>query len=160
MSPPKPPFTTLNTTTHAPSSPPQTTTMAKLFLSLSFLLLIINGCFARDQSCQGSFQSKNECQLRRINALEPNQRFQSEGGFTEFFDSNEQQFKCAGVEVLRHLIQPRGLLLPSYTNTPILFYVEQGTLHIALCKKVYDRVLQLQIVIGKLCIEMWVRPRT
>ncbi|KAL9997958.1 putative rmlC-like cupin domain superfamily, rmlC-like jelly roll protein [Helianthus debilis subsp. tardiflorus] len=93
--------------------------MAKLFVSLSFLLLI-HGCL--------SYQQQNQCQIQRINALEPITRVQSEAGVTEVFDSNEQQFQCAGVEVIRHRIQPRGLLLPSYTNTPILFFVEQGTL--------------------------------
>ncbi|PWA60001.1 legumin A [Artemisia annua] len=98
--------------------------MAQLFLSLS-LLLLLNGCLANKQY-QKIFQQKNECQIQRINALEPTQIVQSEAGFTEFFDTNEQQFQCAGVEVVRHQIQPQGLLLPSYTSTPILFYVEQG----------------------------------
>lgn len=92
--------------------------MAKLFLSLS-LLLLVHGCLA--------FQQKNECQIQRIDAVEPRQRVESEAGFTEFFDTNDQQFQCAGVEVIRHQIEPQGLLLPSYVNAPILFYVEQGT---------------------------------
>ncbi|KAL4588065.1 hypothetical protein LXL04_000944 [Taraxacum kok-saghyz] len=91
--------------------------MAKLFLSLS-LLLLAHSCLA--------FQQQNECNIQRINAVEPRQRVESEAGFTEFFDSNDQQFQCAGVDVIRHEIQPQGLLLPSYTNAPILFYVEKG----------------------------------
>ncbi|KAJ0809650.1 putative rmlC-like cupin domain superfamily, rmlC-like jelly roll protein [Helianthus annuus] len=102
---------------------PSLPNMAKLFVSLSFLLLI-HGCLAY----QPFFQQQNQCQIQRINALEPITRVQSEAGVTEVFDSNEQQFQCAGVEVIRHRIQPRGLLLPSYTNTPILFFVELGTL--------------------------------
>ncbi|KAL9997962.1 putative rmlC-like cupin domain superfamily, rmlC-like jelly roll protein [Helianthus debilis subsp. tardiflorus] len=105
---------------HATNQP----NMAKLFVSLSFLLLI-HACLA----FQPSFQQQNQCQIQRLNALEPIERVQSEAGFTEFFNSNEQEFQCAGVEVIRHQIQPQGLLLPSYTNTPILFFVEQGTLH-------------------------------
>lgn len=101
--------------------------MAKLFLSLS-LLLLIHGCLARQSLLRQSFEQRNECQIQRLNALEPVERVESEGGFTEFFDSNDQQFECAGVEVIRHQIQPRGLLLPSYTNTPILFFVERGSL--------------------------------
>ncbi|KAI7749972.1 hypothetical protein M8C21_007775 [Ambrosia artemisiifolia] len=95
--------------------------MAKLFVSLSFLLLI-HGCLAY----QPFFQQQNQCQIRRLNVQMPIERVQSEAGFTEFFNSNEQEFQCAGVEVIRHQIQPQGLLLPSYTNTPILFFVEQG----------------------------------
>ncbi|KAF5822035.1 putative 11-S seed storage protein, plant [Helianthus annuus] len=101
---------------------PSLPNMAKLFVSLSFLLLI-HGCLAY----QPFFQQQNQCQIQRINALEPITRVQSEAGVTEVFDSNEQQFQCAGVEVIRHRIQPRGLLLPSYTNTPILFFVELGS---------------------------------
>ncbi|KAK9057383.1 hypothetical protein SSX86_022218 [Deinandra increscens subsp. villosa] len=114
--------------------------MAKLFVSMSFLLffLLIHGSFADHQKnicqrcsgkpqCSGQQQDNNVCRFDRIDALEPVERVQSEGGFTEFFDSDEQQLQCAGVEVLRHQIQPRGLLLPSYTNTPILFFVEQGS---------------------------------
>ncbi|KAJ0948010.1 putative 11-S seed storage protein, plant [Helianthus annuus] len=97
--------------------------MAKLFVSLSFLLLIHASCLAY----QPSFQQQNQCQIQRLNALEPIERVQSRGRFHEFFNSNEQEFQCAGVEVIRHQIQPQGLLLPSYTNTPILFYVEQGS---------------------------------
>ncbi|KAK9048126.1 hypothetical protein SSX86_032911 [Deinandra increscens subsp. villosa] len=113
--------------------------MAKLFLSLSFLFLLIHGSLAtrydqQQQQQQQRFrrssrhqQDNNVCRFDRIDTLEPVERVQSEGGFTEFFDSDEQQLQCAGVEVIRHQIQPRGLLLPSYTNTPILFFVEQGS---------------------------------
>ncbi|CAN4101958.1 unnamed protein product [Withania somnifera] len=51
---------------------------------------------------------------------------QAEAGVTEFFDLNNQQFQCAGVSVFRHIIQSKGLLLPFYTNSPILAYVVQG----------------------------------
>ncbi|XP_076960990.1 11S globulin seed storage protein Jug r 4-like [Bidens hawaiensis] len=98
--------------------------MAKLFVSLSFLLLI-HGCLAFQRPF--TFQQQNQCQIQQINALVPVERVQSEGGFTEFFNSEEQQFQCAGVEVIRHQIRPRGLLLPSYANSPILFFVEQGS---------------------------------
>ncbi|KAG6738276.1 hypothetical protein POTOM_057885 [Populus tomentosa] len=44
----------------------------------------------------------------------------------KFGTKNDEQFECAGVAVIRHTIQKRGLLLPAYTNTPKLVYVEQG----------------------------------
>ncbi|XP_024973830.1 legumin B-like [Cynara cardunculus var. scolymus] len=90
-----------------------------LSLSLTFLLFFHGCCLA--------LQMQNECQIQRINALEPNQRIQAQAGYTELFDSNNEQFQCAGVEVVRHHIQPKGLFLPSYTNAAILVYVEQGT---------------------------------
>nr|GLL30737.1 legumin A-like [Ipomoea trifida] len=95
---------------------------AWLSLSLTFLVLF-NGCFGR-QSYQ---QSPNECQFRQINAFEPSLRIQAEGGVTEFWDPYNEQFQCGGAHVYRHIIQPRGLLLPSYTNAPLVAYVEQGT---------------------------------
>ncbi|KAJ9543530.1 hypothetical protein OSB04_023237 [Centaurea solstitialis] len=72
------------------------------------------------------YRDHNECQIPRINPLEPNEMIQAQGGYSEFFDSNDQQFQCAGVEVARHHVQPKGLFLPSYTNAAILIYVEQG----------------------------------
>nr|GMD13942.1 legumin A-like [Ipomoea batatas] len=94
---------------------------ALLSLSLTFLVLF-NGCFAR-QSYQ---QSPNECQLRQINAFEPTLRIQAEGGVTDFWDPYNEQFQCGGAHLYRHIIQPRGLLLPSYTNAPLVAYVQQG----------------------------------
>eukprot|EP00258_Populus_trichocarpa_P015103 XP_006370929.1 legumin B [Populus trichocarpa] len=103
-------------------------------LTLCFLVLF-NCCFAQieqvtsrhdqQQARRRSFQ-QSECQLQRINALEPARRIKSEAGVTEIWDENDEQFQCAGVAVIRHTIQQRGLLLPAYSNAPKLVYVEQG----------------------------------
>ncbi|KAJ0882316.1 putative 11-S seed storage protein, plant [Helianthus annuus] len=98
------------------------TTMSILSLSLAFLLLFHGTCLA----LRPFQQTQNQCQIQRINALEPNERVEAEAGFTEFFDSGDQQFQCAGVEVIRHHIQPQGLMLPSYINTPLMVYILQG----------------------------------
>ncbi|KAJ4825721.1 hypothetical protein Tsubulata_001222 [Turnera subulata] len=100
------------------------------------LLVLVQSCFAQlEQMPRQQFRperqremrsQQNECQLERITAQEPSRRFESEAGFTEIFNENDEQFRCAGVAVLRHTIQQRGLLLPSYSNTPKLVYVEQG----------------------------------
>ncbi|KAJ4825719.1 hypothetical protein Tsubulata_001219 [Turnera subulata] len=100
------------------------------------LLVLVQSCFAQlEQIPRQQFRperqremrsQQNECQLERITAQEPSRRFESEAGFTEIFNENDEQFRCAGVAVLRHTIQQRGLLLPSYSNTPKLVYVEQG----------------------------------
>ncbi|KAK1412618.1 hypothetical protein QVD17_34011 [Tagetes erecta] len=96
-----------------------------IILSLSLtLILLFHGCIALRPVQK---QMQNQCQIQRINALEPNERVEAEAGFTEFFDSGDQQFQCAGVEVIRHHIQPQGLLLPSYINTPLIIYVLQGS---------------------------------
>ncbi|KAI3797446.1 hypothetical protein L1987_32703 [Smallanthus sonchifolius] len=63
--------------------------MAKLFVSLSFLLLL-HGCLAREHF-RPSFQQQNVCQFQRINALEPIERVQSEAGcVAEYFKENEE----------------------------------------------------------------------
>lgn len=73
-----------------------------------------------------AFRSKTECQIERLNAQEPNHRFESEAGVVEFWDANQEQFECAGVHAVRHEIRPNGLLLPYYSNTPQLIYIVQG----------------------------------
>ncbi|KVH94293.1 11-S seed storage protein, conserved site-containing protein [Cynara cardunculus var. scolymus] len=109
-----------------------------LLLSLSFAFLI-GSCLA----FQPFQQQQNECQIQRINALEPNERVEAEGGWTEFFDANDQQFRCAGVEVIRHHIKPQGLLLPSYINTPLMVYIKQGIV-LPGCPETFQSSQQLQ----------------
>ena len=106
-----------------------------LSLSVCFLVLF-HGCFAqidlvtnrgqsqREQQSQQRYQT--QCQLQNLNALEPKHRYKSEAGVTEFWDQNEEQFQCAGVAFLRHKIQRKGLLLPSFSNAPQLIYVVEG----------------------------------
>ena len=105
-----------------------------LSLTLCFLVLF-NCCFAQIEQVssrhgrqqQGQRRSqRSECQIDRINALEPARKIRSEAGVTEIWDENDEQFQCAGVVVIRHTINNRGLLLPAYSNAPKLIYVEQG----------------------------------
>ncbi|KAE8676859.1 Legumin A [Hibiscus syriacus] len=95
-----------------------------LSLSLS-LLLLFNGCLAHPSSEQ-QFQSQNECQINRLNSIEPTSRIRSEAGTTEWWNPNSQQLSCAGVSVLRQNVEPNGLILPSFTNAPQLVYIVQG----------------------------------
>lgn len=104
-----------------------------LCLGLGFLILF-HACFAQiaqgtdatreQQQQQQRFQT--QCNIQDLNALEPQQRVESEAGVTEFWDQNNEQLQCANVAVFRHRIQQRGLLVPAYTNTPEIFYVVQG----------------------------------
>ncbi|CAH1417787.1 unnamed protein product [Lactuca virosa] len=100
---------------------------SKASLLLSFLLLF-STCLAHHQQQQQKQQQlpQNQCQIGRIDALEPYDRIQAEAGVTEFWNADEQQFQCAGVDFLRHRIQPGGLLLPSYVNAPLLSFIEKG----------------------------------
>ncbi|KAI8566440.1 hypothetical protein RHMOL_Rhmol02G0040600 [Rhododendron molle] len=79
---------------------------------------------------QHRLRAKTDCQIQRINALEPDHRIEAEAGLTEIWDqNNNEELQCAGVAAVRHQIQPRGLLLPSYTNVPQIYYVSQGGGH-------------------------------
>ncbi|XP_050206418.1 11S globulin seed storage protein Ana o 2.0101-like [Mercurialis annua] len=95
--------------------------MILLSLSLCFLALFHGSLASR------SFQMQNDqCQLNRINALEPDNHIQCEAGTIESWNPNHDQFQCAGVAVNRHTIEPKGLLLPAYHNAPQLVYIVQG----------------------------------
>lgn len=87
------------------------------------LVVLFNGCLGQGRL---PFRQGYECQLDRISALEPTNRIQSEAGLTEVWDSNDEQFQCSGVSVVRRVIEPNGLLLPSFTSAPELVYIESG----------------------------------
>lgn len=69
---------------------------------------------------------RREWRLERLEAIEPSRRIQAEAGVTEYWDPNEEQFQLAGVAAYRTTIEPRGLVLPYYSNAPRLVYVIQG----------------------------------
>ncbi|XVF38466.1 hypothetical protein REPUB_Repub20aG0104900 [Reevesia pubescens] len=108
--------------------------MASLLSFSICFLVFFHGCFAqidlitnRGQSQRGQQQqSRQRCQLQSLNALQPKHCYKSKAGVTEFWDQNEEQFQCAGVAFLCHIIQQNGLLLPSFNNAPQLIYVVEG----------------------------------
>jgi Cupin len=67
-----------------------------------------------------------ECRFEKLDALQPSQQVQHEAGRTEHYDEANQMFRCAGVSAQRYTINPRGLLLPTYSNAPSLIYIERG----------------------------------
>ena len=68
-----------------------------------------------------------ECRFDRLQAFEPLRKVRHEAGVTEYFDEKNEQFQCTGTLVIRRIIEPQGLLLPRYSNTPGLVYIIQGT---------------------------------
>ncbi|CAA3011204.1 legumin A-like [Olea europaea subsp. europaea] len=94
--------------------------MAKICLLSLSLVLLFSLSFAQQQL-------KGQCQIQKINALQPQYKIQSEGGVTESYDYNDDQFQCAGAAFLRHTIYRRSLLLPSYTSSPLLAYAVKGS---------------------------------
>uniref|UniRef100_A0A7N0UYF6 Cupin type-1 domain-containing protein n=1 Tax=Kalanchoe fedtschenkoi TaxID=63787 RepID=A0A7N0UYF6_KALFE len=99
----------------------------KLSSFLCLLALINVACAARQQQpFKYQTESHGECQIQRLQALEPTNQIRAEAGSTDIWNHNEEQLKCAGATVIRHTIEPQGLLLPSYSNAPQLVYVIQG----------------------------------
>ncbi|XP_060180412.1 11S globulin-like [Lycium barbarum] len=106
-------------------------------LSLCFFLLF-NCCFAQIEQQQGFLEERlqqqhrrgrprTDCRIQSLSAREPTRKFDSEAGFTEFWDRNSEEFECAGVAAVRNVIQPQGLLLPHYNNAPQLLYIVKGS---------------------------------
>ncbi|PSR98819.1 11S globulin delta chain like [Actinidia chinensis var. chinensis] len=100
-----------------------------LTLTLCFLALISNSCFAARESTRLPLQQQQQygqCRLQNLNPLQPYRQIQHEAGVTEIWDQNNDQMQCAGVAATRHRIEPRGLLLPSFNNAPMVVYVIKG----------------------------------
>ncbi|KAF3329846.1 Glutelin type-A 1 [Carex littledalei] len=111
--------------------------MASVCSLLTFslcLLVIFQGCVAQFQfGGQSAWQSSREfgpgqraCHFEQLSALEPSRRVQSEAGVTEYYEENNEQLRCAGLSAFRRIIEPKGLRLPVYSNTPSLVYITQG----------------------------------
>ncbi|MQJ93277.1 cupin domain-containing protein, partial [Escherichia coli] len=99
-----------------------------LSVTLSFLVLF-SSCSAQisQVTSRGREQrTQTECNIQNLNTLEPQQRIESEAGHTDLWDQNSEDLQCANVAVIRHTIQNRGLLVPSYINYPQMMYVLQG----------------------------------
>ncbi|XP_076899390.1 11S globulin seed storage protein G3-like [Bidens hawaiensis] len=97
------------------------TMASKACLLLAFSLFFATTCLARHQK-----QQQNQCQLQNIEPVLSFDNIKSEAGFTEVWDTNNPELRCAGVDFVRHTIQPGGLFLPSYVSAPILSFIESG----------------------------------
>ncbi|KAJ3707245.1 hypothetical protein LUZ61_010950 [Rhynchospora tenuis] len=111
--------------------------MAFICSLLSFslcLLVLVQDCVAQVgfggqspwQSSRGFGPGQRACRFEQLSAFEPSRRVQSEAGVTEYYEENNEQLRCAGLSALRRVIEPRGLRLPVYSNTPSLVYIIQG----------------------------------
>ncbi|XP_058094543.1 cocosin 1-like [Magnolia sinica] len=107
-----------------------TSSSMSFFVSFSLCLLLLSHGTAtlqeQEQGQQRQFRQQSQCRVENLRALEPNRRIESEAGVTEHWDENNEEFECAGVAATRYIIQPRGLLLPEFSNAPRLVYIEQG----------------------------------
>lgn len=96
-----------------------------------FLLVLCNGCLAirqgRQEEQEPSRQSQYDCRLQKLRTLEPDSQIQHEAGITQIWNPNSDEMQCAGITASRHVIERRAALLPSFTNAPMVVYVEQGS---------------------------------
>lgn len=92
-----------------------------LALSLSLLASVALGRRAETQLSQAQ-----QCRLNQLKRSQPSRRIESEGGVTDVWDENEDQFQCAGVAPLRNTLQPNSLSLPNFHPAPRLVYIERG----------------------------------
>ncbi|KAH7864329.1 hypothetical protein Vadar_028372 [Vaccinium darrowii] len=95
----------------------------KLALLLAFSLL---ASVAIGRQSQTQLSRAQQCRLQRLSSSQPSLRIESEGGVTEAWDENEDQFQCAGVAPLRNILQPNSLSLPNFHPAPRLVYIERG----------------------------------
>ncbi|KAK9146296.1 hypothetical protein Sjap_006199 [Stephania japonica] len=95
-------------------------TLLLLLLLLSFLCL----CYAQSGRQTQQCQQQNQCQIRRIQALRPQRRIESEGGITEMWLENNVQFRCVGVAVIQQTIR-QGLHSVIVPGCPETYQISQ-----------------------------------
>ncbi|KAB8083624.1 hypothetical protein EE612_005886, partial [Oryza sativa] len=96
------------------------------------LFLLCHGSLAQFLSQSTSqWQSSHrgnprECRFDHLQAFKPIHTVRSQADTTEVYDISNKLFQCTGVFVVRRVIEPRGLLLPHYSNGATLVYIIQG----------------------------------
>nr|CAA64761.1 legumin-like protein [Asarum europaeum] len=95
-------------------------------ITLSLLLLSAYAIGEEQQYSHRRLRDAHQCRIQHLSASRPSQRIESEGGVTELWNQNEEQFQCAGVAAMRNIIEPNSLSLPNYSPSPRLVYIQQG----------------------------------
>ncbi|KAK4366081.1 hypothetical protein RND71_013961 [Anisodus tanguticus] len=107
----------------------------KLLLAILLSVFLLSAANAiRDYQGQHGQQGQRDtrltqaqqCRVQRLTGSQPSERIDSEGGFTELWDENEEQFQCAGVAPMRNVIRRNSLSLPNFHPMPRLVYIERG----------------------------------
>ncbi|XP_034931775.1 11S globulin seed storage protein 2 [Populus alba] len=93
---------------------------------LVVLLLLSLLAYAAVAITEMQQREAQQCHLRKISTSKPSHRMRSQGGVTEIWDPEEDQFRCAGFAPMRDTIQTNSLSLPKFFPAPRLVYIEQG----------------------------------
>ncbi|KAI3425657.1 uncharacterized protein J3R85_010026 [Psidium guajava] len=98
---------------------------SRLAFLAATLCLLVHAAFGKGYATTG-LDKAQQCRLRRIRATQPDQRIESEGGVTELWSQDDEQFQCAGVAAVRNILRPNALFLPEFINAPRLVFIERG----------------------------------
>ncbi|XP_020531100.1 11S globulin seed storage protein 2 [Amborella trichopoda] len=94
---------------------------------LTFVLLSLLVCaFADRRQSQRRLSDAQQCRMNRISGIRPTRVIRSEGGITELWDEDRDEFQCAGVAATRNTLNPNSLYLPSFSSAPQIVYIERG----------------------------------
>ena len=113
------------------------------------LALSVCFCFLVLGASSISFRQQpeeNACQFQRLNAQRPDNRIESEGGYIETWNPNNQEFECAGVALSRLVLRRNALRRPFYSNAPQEIFIQQGRGYFGLifpgCPSTYEEPAQ------------------
>ncbi|CAA3011205.1 11S globulin seed storage 2-like [Olea europaea subsp. europaea] len=113
--------------------------MASKFLLALFLSMFLSSAMSQSTPHLSEAQ---KCHFQRLSVSQPSRQIQSEGGVTELWEENQEQFQCAGVAAMKNTIRPNSLSLPNYQPTPRLVYIERGQGYISVafpgCAETYE----------------------
>ncbi|XP_010046000.2 11S globulin seed storage protein 2 [Eucalyptus grandis] len=98
---------------------------SRLAFLAATLCLLVHVAFGKGYATAGLSEAQ-QCRLQRIRATQPDERIESEGGVTELWSEDDEQFQCAGVAAIRNVLRPNALFLPEFINAPRLVFIEQG----------------------------------
>ncbi|KAK9146315.1 hypothetical protein Sjap_006218 [Stephania japonica] len=100
----------------------------ELLLFCICFLFLFHGSTAQDFPSQGD--DHQVCRFLKLKPLQLNPNLisvASEAGETAMWDPLDEQLRCIDAVLIRKVISPQGLSLPSYVATNELSYVVQGT---------------------------------
>ncbi|XP_057965612.1 11S globulin seed storage protein 2-like [Malania oleifera] len=100
--------------------------MATRILLPIFLLSLLLSMAVGMQPSETSQSKTGQPQLKELKVSKPSRKIKSEGGLTELFNPNENQFQFVGAVVLKNTLKPKTLSLPNFHPAPRLVYIERG----------------------------------
>uniref|UniRef100_A0A7N0UXB5 Cupin type-1 domain-containing protein n=1 Tax=Kalanchoe fedtschenkoi TaxID=63787 RepID=A0A7N0UXB5_KALFE len=112
-----------------------------VLLPVLLFLAVLTASASKQQLTERRVSEAQQCRFQRLRSIQPDQRIESEGGFSELWSQNEEQFQCAGVSAMRNVIRPQSMYVPAFQPTPRLVFIERGIgligLHLPGCAETF-----------------------